>query len=190
MFLEVAQVLVHAARLIPSHETADRIHAEQHRRIEHAQHELALLAPDGRIVMQQVVEVGEVGQLQAGPSERMLDASRPGLVEPLPQIERIGHRIEHRVGRDVHFRRVRRRGELHRVGAKPARELNPVLDRAIRIRIADLARGQLLESRSEDANLHEGRLERAHRHITIVREGGAKIGFAYWKHWWSSSGDV
>ena len=53
-------------RLIPPHETAHGVDAEQHGRVEHAQHELDLLAANGRIVMQHVVEIPDVRQPDAG----------------------------------------------------------------------------------------------------------------------------
>ena len=74
----------------------------------------------------------------------------------LPQIERVGHRVEHRLGRHVGLRRVQRGRELDVVGAqRRGRRLDPLLDGAVRIGVAHLARRQLLEGGGEDADLHE-----------------------------------
>ena len=55
---------------------------------------------------------------------------------------------------------MQRRRQLDVARAQLARELEPLLDRAIGIRVAHLARRQLLQRRREDAHLHELRLER------------------------------
>ena len=53
---------------------------------------------------------------------RGLHALRPLLVEGLAQVERVGHRVEHRLGRHVGLARVQRGRELDVVGAELARE--------------------------------------------------------------------
>ena len=54
------EVLVHAVLLVAADEAAHRVHAEQRRRVERAQHEVDLLLADRRIVVEQVVEVADV----------------------------------------------------------------------------------------------------------------------------------
>jgi hypothetical protein len=54
---------------------------------------------------------------------------------------------------------VERRRELDVVHAEPARELQPLLDGAVGVAVAHLARGQLLERRREHPDLHELRIE-------------------------------
>ncbi len=58
--LEIEQVFVHAATLIPPDESADRTDTEQDRGIEHPTHELLLLLSQRRILVQQIVEIREV----------------------------------------------------------------------------------------------------------------------------------
>ena len=65
MFLEVDEVLVHAVLLIAADEAADGVHAQERRRVEHSQHEVMLLLARRPIVMQQVVEVGQVREADA-----------------------------------------------------------------------------------------------------------------------------
>ena len=50
---------------IAAHEAAHRIGAEQHRGIEHAQHEVVLDLPRGTVGGQHVVEEGEIRQADA-----------------------------------------------------------------------------------------------------------------------------
>jgi hypothetical protein len=168
MILEIAQILVHAVRLVPSDETTHRVHAEQDGRVEHAQHERVLLAANGGILMQHVVEIADVRQPEAGCTEALADAARTTGVERPPQVERVRHGIEHRRRRYIRLGRVRRRRQLDRVGSKLARELNPVLDRPIGVHVPYVPRRQLLQRGREDSDLHELRFERLHRHRTIV----------------------
>ncbi len=165
--LEVDEVLVHAALLVAPDEPAHGVDAEQHRRVERAQHEVVLLLADGGIVVQQVVEVADVRDADAGPLERGLDALRALLVEGLAQVERVGHRVEHRLRRHVGFARVERRRQLDVARAQVAGKVEPVLDRPIGIGVADLARRQLLQCRGEDANFHELRFERFSGHVPL-----------------------
>ena len=168
LLLEVDEVLVHAVLLVAADEAAHRVDAEQHRRVEHAQHEVVLLLADRRIVVQQVVEVADVRDADAARLERRLDAPRALLVERLAQIQRVGDRIEHRLGRHVGFGRVERRGQLDVARAQLAGELDPLFDRAIGIGIAHLARRQLLQGGREDAHFHELRFERFDRHVVAL----------------------
>ena len=84
-----------------------------------------------------------------------LHARRARPIEGLAEVQRVGHRIEHRVRRHVRLRRVKRRGELDVVGAELARECQPVLNGAIRVGVAHLPRRQLLQRRGEHPDLHE-----------------------------------
>ena len=164
LILEVGKVLIHAVALVAADKAADRAHAQQDRRIEHAQEKLVLLSTDGHVVMEQVVEVADVRQADTGRPQCGLHATRPLLVERAPQIERVRHRVEHRFRRDVGFARVQRGRQLDDVGAKLAGEACPVFDRAIRVGISNRARRQLLQRRRQDADRHELRLERMDRH--------------------------
>ena len=84
---------------------------------------------------------------------------RTHVVEGLAQIERVGDRIQHRFGRDVGERRVQRRGELDAVGVEGDREIEPLLDGQIGIRVTSLAGRELLERGGEHTDRHELRLE-------------------------------
>ena len=96
--------------------------------------------------------------------ERGLGPLRPVLVEGLAQVEGVGHGIEHGLGGHVRLRRVERGRELDVVGPELAREGDPVLDGLVRVLVAYLPRGQLLEGRGEHADLHELGLEGLHGH--------------------------
>ena len=161
---EIEEVLVHAVLLVAPDEAADGIDAEQHRGVEHAQHELVLLPAHRRVVVQHVVEIPDVRQADAVRLQRGLDAARTVLVERPAQIERVRDRIEHRLGRDVGFAGMQRGRQLDVAGVQLPRELDPVFDRAIGIGIPDRARRQLLQRRREHAHLHELRLKRSDRH--------------------------
>ena len=165
VLLEVAEVLIHAVPLVAADEPADGVHAEQHGGVEHAQHEVVLLRPDRVVVVEQVVEVADVRQLDARGRDGRLDAAGAVLVERLAQIQRVGDRIQHRLRRHVRLGRVQRRRQLDVAGAQLLRECQPLFDRLVRIRIADLAGRQLLERRRQDAHLHELRLERFDCHF-------------------------
>ena len=167
--LEVDQVLVHRALLVAADEAADRVDAEQRRRVEDPQHEVVLLLPDGRVVVQQVVEVADIRDADAVRLQGRLDAARAVLVERFPQIQRVGDRIQHRLGRHVGFGRMKRRRQLDVVGAEGAGELDPLLDGAIGIGVADLAGGQFLQGGREDADFHELGLE-GFNHSRIIDE--------------------
>ena len=65
-------------------------------------------APDAGVVVQHVVEVGDVGQADAVRMQHRFDAARAVLVEGPAQIERVRDRIEHRLGRHVGFGRMQR----------------------------------------------------------------------------------
>ena len=162
--LEVDQVLVHGVLRVAADEAADRVDAEQHRGIERAQHELVLLLAHRRVVMQQVVEIADIREPDLVGLQHPLDPRGALLVERLPQIEGVGDRIEHRLGRHVGLGRVQRRRELDVIGAELAREFHPLLDRPIGIRVADLPRSQFLERRGQHPDLHELRIERLCRH--------------------------
>jgi hypothetical protein len=54
---------------------------------------------------------------------------------------------------------VQRRGELDAIGVEGDREIEPLLDRQIGIRVTSLARRELLERGGEHADRHELRLE-------------------------------
>ena len=56
---------------------------------------------------------------------------------------------------------MKRGRELDVVGAQILRERQPVLDRAVGIRVANFARRQLLQRRGQDAHFHELRFENA-----------------------------
>ena len=82
-----------------------------------------------------------------------LHPARPRLVERRAEIERVGHRIEHRFRRDVGLRRMQRRRELDVVGAQFARKRHPIFNRPIGIGIADVTRRQLLQRGRQDRRL-------------------------------------
>ena len=87
--------------------------------------------------------------------EGRLHALGPVLVEGLAQVEGVGHRVEHRLGRNVGLDGMQRGGELDVVGPQLAGEGHPLLDRLVGVRVADLAGRQLLQGGSEHADLHE-----------------------------------
>ena len=165
VLFEIDQILVHAVLLIAADESADRIDAQHRRGIEHAKHEVVLLRPNSLVVVQKVVEVSDVREPDSRRLERRLDPLRPRLVERLPEVQRVGHRIEHRFRRHVRLARMERRRKLNVGRAEVLRELQPVLDCLVRIGIADFARSELLQRRGEDANFHELRFERSGGHL-------------------------
>src|SRR5439155_19449294 len=77
---------------------------------------------------------------------------------------RVGDGVEHRLRRDVGLRGMQRGGELDMIGVQLARVRDPFLDDPIRVRVAYLARRQLLNGRGEDADLHELRDEWLNAH--------------------------
>ena len=111
--------------LVAAHEAADRVHAEQRRRVDHALHEVVLLLPDGGVVVEHVVEVADVGEADAvlASSAAWTRFARV-LVEGLAQVERVGHRVEHRLRR---ARRSRWGAARPRAGCsrRPARARTP-----------------------------------------------------------------
>ena len=117
-------------------------------------------------MVKHVVEVADVGDADPVFLERGLDALGPVLVEGLAQVEGVGHRVQHRLGRDVALGGVQRRRELDVVRVQLARERQPLLDRAVGVGVADRPRGQLLEGRRQDPHLHELGLEALDRHRT------------------------
>jgi len=60
----------------------------------------------GRIVVQHVVEVAQVGKPDPGFLHRGEDTLCAPLVERLAQIQRVRYRIEHRIRRDVALARM------------------------------------------------------------------------------------
>jgi hypothetical protein len=162
---EVLEVLVHRPLLVAPDEPAHRVRAHQHGRVHDPLHEVVLLATQRRVVVQHVVEVPDVREADAALLQRGPRPLRAVPVEGLAQVERVGHGVEHGLGRHVGLARMQRRGELDVVGADLAREGGPVLDRAVRIGVADLARRQLLQGGGQHADLHELRAERLHGHL-------------------------
>ena len=77
-----------------------------------------LLAPDRRVLVQHVVEVADVGDRDPVASTAASTRFGAHVVERLAEIERVGDRIEHRLGRDVGERRVQRRGQLDAIGVE------------------------------------------------------------------------
>jgi hypothetical protein len=118
--------------LVAADEAADRVDAEQRRRVEHAQHEVVLLLADRRVVVQQVVEIAEIRQPIRLACRRPRRAG-PGPCRTVSQVQRVGDRIQHRLRGHVGFGRVERRRQLDVVGAERAGELDPLLDGAIRV---------------------------------------------------------
>ena len=90
---------------------------------------------------------------------RLEDSLGSDLVEGVPQVEGVGHGIEHGLGWDVGQGGMQRGGELDAVGSQIGRELQPLLDREVGVGIAAFPRGQLLEGGREDADWHVGGLE-------------------------------
>ena len=154
LLLEHLEVGVHLKIGVASDEAADRVGLQQHGGIEHPQHELVLGAPRPVVGDQQVVEVGEVGKPDADGLHGGPDTGRAGLIEGRPQIQRVGHRIEHGFGGHIGAGRVQRRRKLDVGGADLPRELKPFLDGQVRVRIPRFARRQLLERSGQDADLH------------------------------------
>ena len=88
-------------RHVAPDEPADGVNAEQHRRVEHALHERVLLRANRRIGVQHVVEIADVRQFEPRRGQRGLDAPRSDGIERPAQVERVRHRIEHRLRRHV-----------------------------------------------------------------------------------------
>ena len=141
---ELDQVLLERQLGVAAHEPADSAYAERVRRVEDAPQKFVLLPSDGRIVMEEIVKVGEIGERQPVSVERSLHpAGAPGIEWP-PQVERVGHRVEHCFRRHIRFARVKGGGQLQLVGAQLRRERDPFLDRPVGIGVTGLARRQLL----------------------------------------------
>ena len=152
--LEHDEVLVHLQLDVAADESAHRIGAQQGGGIEHSQHELVLVFACGRIVHEHVVEVAQVGKTDARGLHRLEHTGRPVLVEGRAQVERVGHRIEHRLLGDIAQGGMQRGGELNVRRTDVSRELQPFFDRQVRIGVAPIARCQLLKRGGQHAELH------------------------------------
>ena len=111
------------------------------------------------VLVEHVVEVGEIGDLDPRRAGGGLDARRAVPGEGRAQVEGVGDRIEHGLRRDVRLGRVERGGELDRVGVELAREGEPLLDREVGVGVTPFAGRELLQRRGEDADRHELGLE-------------------------------
>ena len=130
-----------------------------------AQHEVDLLLADRRIVVQQVVEVADVREADAGGLDRRLDTRwRARLSNGWRRSSVLATGSSIASGGTSALGRMERRRQLDVVRAELARELQPLLDGAIGIGVAHLARRQLLQRRREDADFHELRFEGCDRH--------------------------
>ena len=122
------------------------------------------------VVVQQVVEVGEVRDARRRstppPPARAPRALRSNGCRR-SSVLATGSSIAS--GGTSDSRRVQRRRQLDVVGAELARELQPVLDRAIGIGVAHLARRQLLQRGGQDADFHELRLQTESSSIEVIR---------------------
>jgi hypothetical protein len=161
---ELLEVLIHAERLVSPDEAANRVDAEEGGRVEHAEHEVHLLFAQPRVVVEHVVEVGDVGNAHARLFHGDGDAVGALSVEGLPQVERIGDRIQHRLGRHVGLGGVERGRDLNVVGADLAPEAKPILDGAVGVLVAQVSRRELLKCGRQDAELHVFRGEGFHGH--------------------------
>ena len=169
VLFELDEVFVHAALLIPSDEAAHGVHAKQRGGVEHAPDEVVLLPPGRGVMMQQVVEVGEIRDANSGGRDRRLHARGASPIERLPQVQRVRDRIQHGFRRHVRFRGMKRRRELDVIGAKLAGECQPILDGAVGVGVAHVAGRQFLERRGQDAHLHELRSKRGDGHDVVVQ---------------------
>ena len=120
-----------------------------------------LLPPDLGVMVEHIVEIGEVRKSDPVLLLRRYDSLGALRVEGLSQVERICHRVEHGLGRHIGLRGVERGRQLNVVGIHLPRERHPLLDGAVGVVVADFARGQLLQSCRQDTDLHELRLERS-----------------------------
>ena len=153
--LEVDQVLVHRLRLVAPDEANDRRDAQEHRGVHDPHHEVVLLAADRGVLVQHVVEVGDVGDRHARRVDSGLDALGPLLVERVAQVQGVGDRVEHGLRGDVGQGRVQRRRELDAVHTQLGGEVQPLLDGEVRIGVALLPWRQLLQCRGQHADGHE-----------------------------------
>ena len=159
--LELDQVLVHRLRLVAPDEAAHRRDAEQRGGVHHRDHEVVLLASDRRVFVQHVVEVGDVCDRDTRRRDRRLDALGALSVEGLAQVERVGDRVEHRLGGHVCERGMQRRRQLDAVDVQLGGELQPLLDREVGIWVAALARRELLQCGGQHSDRHVHRFERS-----------------------------
>ena len=95
-------------------------------------------------------------------------AGSPVLVEGRPQVECIGHRIQHRRFRDIAQGGMQRGRELDVRRPDVACELQPFFDGQVRIGIAPVARCQLLKRRGQHAELHRAGGEVSGRHGSVL----------------------
>ena len=157
--LEVEEVLVHRVVLVAADEAADGVRPEEHGGVHDPPHELVLPPPDPRVLVEHVVEVGEVGEADGVGLQGRLHPLRPLAVEGPAKVERVGHGVQHGLGRHVGLARVQGGRELDVVGPDLARERHPLLDRQVGIRVPLLAGRELLQGGGQHADLHELRLE-------------------------------
>ena len=173
--LEVEKVLVHRVLLVAADEAAHGVRPEEHGGVHDPPHEVVLPPPDHRVLVEHVVEVGEVREADGVRLERRLHALRAVAVEGLAQVERVGHGVQHRLGRHVGLARVQRGGELDVVGPDLARERDPLLDGQVGIRVPQITGGELLQGGGQHADLHELRLEGGDGHGILLAIDGRTI---------------
>src|SRR5262249_8623068 len=77
----------------------------------------------------------------------------------LPEIQSIRDRVEHGFRRHVRFGGMQRGRKLNAVHAELFRKIEPFLDGAVGILVANLARRQFLKRRGQHSDLHEFRFE-------------------------------
>jgi hypothetical protein len=89
-------------------------------------------------------------------------------IEGAAQIEGVRNRIEHCCSRYIAQSGMQGGGELDVRRTDLARELQPLLDRQVRIRVAPLARRQFLKCGCQYAELHWPRREVADGHGSVL----------------------
>ena len=152
--LEGLEVLVHVELDVAADEAADGLDAQRDGGVHELDHPVVLDLAQLRVADQHVVEVADVGEADAVLLERGLDALHAALVERLEDVQVVRDRVEHRLGRDVGQLLGEGGGDLEALDADLGREGDPLLDGEVGVLAALVARGQFLQRRRQDAQLH------------------------------------
>ena len=128
MLLKVDQIPIHTVLLIPAHKPTNGVRAQQGRGFENAHHEVVLFLSQHRIVMQHVVEIGDIRQADARRLQGSLHAPGARFVERLAQVQSIRDRIEHGFRWNVGLGWMERSRKLDAIHSKFARKIEPLFN--------------------------------------------------------------
>jgi hypothetical protein len=118
-----------------------------------------LLLTDCGILVKHIVKVGDIGQPDTVAFHGCEDPVGASGIHRSAEVQGVRDWVEHRLGRNIGFRRVQRGGELNVVGVEVACELQPVFDCPVGVRIAHLPWREFLQRGRKHADPHEAGLE-------------------------------